>query len=268
MTPVSGSVGSKAGRPIGVTVWNEYIHERYVDRAKAVYPEGIHTTIAKALTEKLGAGATVRTATQDQPAHGLTPDVLASTDVLLWWAHLIHDQVDDEIVDAVQARVLQGMGLIVLHSGHLAKPLRRLLGTSCSLRWREADDRELVWNVNPGHPITEGIGTHFAIPHHEMYGEYFDIPAPDELVFISSFTGGEVFRSGCCWRRGKGKLFYFSPGHETYPVYYQPEVQQVLANAVRWAHSPVVSDVVVADCPEAPSGWFEDDYVPAPEPTS
>ena len=116
------------------------------------------------------------------------------------------------------------MGLIVLHSAHLSKIFRRLMGTRCNLRWREADDRELVWTVAPQHPIAAGVPHPIVIPKHEMYGEYFDIPPPDELVFVSSFTGGEVFRSGCCFRRGKGRVFYFSPGHETYPIYHDPVI--------------------------------------------
>jgi trehalose utilization protein len=160
---------------------------------------------------------------------------LAATDVLTWWGHAAHDRVDDKLVDRIQERVLQGMGLLVMHSGHASKIFRRLMGTSCMLRWREAAERERVWIVNPSHPIVQGFtDEYFELPHTEMYGEFFDIPAPDEIVFISWFEGGEVFRSGCTFRRGKGKIFYFRPGHETFPIYYDPNVQRVLANAVGW----------------------------------
>ena len=214
---------------MNVTIWNEYVHEREDGEAARIYPDGIHATIAAALADV----GDVRTATLDQPKHGLTPDVLERTDVLLWWGHSAHDEVADEIVERVVERVLDGMGLVVLHSGHFSKPFKRLMGTRCTLRWRH-DDRETVWTVAPGHPIAAGVPESFVIPEQEMYGEFFDVPPPDELVFISSFAGGEVFRSGCCWTRGRGRIFYFSPGHETNPVYHQPEVQRVLLNGVHW----------------------------------
>jgi len=217
---------------IRVTVWNEYRHERSDPRVAAVYPEGIHAAIAASLG---AAGYTVRTATLDEPEHGLTDAVLAETDVLTWWGHMAHGEVSDEIVARVHQRVLEGMGLVVLHSGHFSKIFKRLMGTSCDLKWREIGERERLWVVAPGHPIVEGIGEYFEIPQEEMYGEFFDIPAPDELVLVSWFQGGEVFRSGCCYHRGHGKIFYFRPGHETYPSYHQPEVQRIIANGVRWA---------------------------------
>jgi trehalose utilization protein len=193
----------------------------------------MHTVIAAGIRELHGDAVTVQTATLEQPEHGLTDEVLNNTDVLTWWGHMAHGQVDDVIVNKVYNRVLNGMGIIVLHSGHFSKIFKKLMGTSCGLRWREdPNERELVWNVRPGHPITKGIPPVIIVPHQEMYGEYFDIPQPDEQIFISSFTGGEVFRSGCCWTRGQGRVFYFSPGHETFPVYYQPEIKQVIANAV------------------------------------
>jgi len=219
--------------PIRVTVWNEFRHEKQHDAVRTIYPDGIHSVIAGALDEH--ADFQVRTATLDEPEHGLTEDVLAQTDVLTWWGHMAHKEVQDEIVDRVQMRVLEGMGLIVLHSGHFSKIFRRLMGTTCSLRWREADENERIWVVQPGHPIAAGLEPYIDIPKAEMYGEHFDIPQPDNLVFVSWFKGGEVFRSGCCYHRGQGKIFYFRPGHETYPIYFQREVQQVLANAVRWA---------------------------------
>ncbi len=218
--------------PLRVTVWSEFRHEKHNPQVQAVYPDGIHGVIADALRQQ---GFSVQTATLDEPEHGLTEAVLLNTDVLTWWGHMAHGDVQDAIVERVHKRVLQGMGLIVLHSGHFSKIFKRLMGTSCDLKWREANERERIWVVKPGHPIAAGLGEYFEIPHEEMYGEFFDIPEPDSLVFVSWFQGGEVFRSGCCYHRGEGRIFYFRPGHETFPTYYQDEVQQVIANAVRWA---------------------------------
>ncbi len=215
-----------------ITVWNEYRHERENEFIGSVYPQGIHGAIAEGLR---GAGFAVQTATLDEPEHGLTEEVLANTDVLTWWGHKAHGDVSDAIVERVYRRVLEGMGLIVLHSGHHSKIFRKLMGSTCSLRWREADERERLWVVNPSHPIADGLDAYFEIPEAEMYGELFDIPTPEDLVFVSWFEGGNVFRSGCCWHRGRGKVFYFRPGHETYPIYHMPVVRQVMANAARWA---------------------------------
>ena len=214
-----------------VTVWNEYRHEQENEEVRQVYPKGIHQAIAQFLTDE----HKVTTATLDQPEHGLTESVLAQTDVLIWWGHKAHDEVDDAIVNRVKAHVLNGMGLIVLHSGHFSKIFKTLMGTTCDLKWREADDRERLWVIDPTHPITTGLPSYFELDKEEMYGEHFDIPAPDETIFISWFEGGEVFRSGATFKRGNGKIFYFRPGHETYPTYYNNYVQQVIRNAVKWA---------------------------------
>jgi trehalose utilization protein len=240
---------------VRVTVWNEHIHEREDEAVRAVYPHGIHQEVADALRDNLDGAADVETATLGDDDHGLGG--LDETDVLLWWGHLGHELVPDEAAARVQQRVLDGMGFVALHSAHLSKPFVRLMGTSCNLRWREADDRELVWTVSPSHPIAAGVPPVFSIPRQEMYGEYFDIPQPDELVFISSFTGGEVFRSGCCFGRGRGRIFYFSPGHETYPVYRQPEVQRVIANAVLWADGGEQSPLYRGESVNSPTGWFD-----------
>jgi trehalose utilization protein len=220
------------------------------------YPGGMHGAIASGISELLGDGVTVRTATQDQPEHGLTADVVENTDVLTWWGHAAHASVEDAVVDRVQQRVLGGMGLLVLHSAHFSKIFRRLMGTTCSLAWRNSGDTELIWNVNPSHPITAGVPQPITINEHEMYGEFFDIPAPEELIFISTFSGGEVFRSGCCWRRGKGKVFYFSPGDQEYPIYHQLEIKQVLANAVLWAQPENVAEFNPPAVVNSPSPVF------------
>jgi trehalose utilization protein len=213
---------------IRVTVWNEYRHEKRDPVVAALYPNGIHGAIAAFLREQ---GFTAGLASLDEPEHGLTEAVLAQTDVLIWWGHIAHDEVADAVVDRVFERVLEGMGLIVLHSAHYSKIFRRLMGTSANLTWREDSAKERLWIVAPGHPITEGLDEYFEIPQTEMYGEPFDIPQPDELVFISWFQGGEVFRSGCCYRRGRGRVFYFRPGHETLPIYHQAEVQRVTGSS-------------------------------------
>ncbi|HID96461.1 MAG TPA: trehalose utilization protein ThuA [Candidatus Latescibacteria bacterium] len=229
---------------VRVTVWNEFRHEKKDKEVKKVYPDGMHAVIAGHLSEQ--EGITVRTATLDEPEHGLTDEVLANTDVLTWWGHVAHDEVKDEIVDRIHRRVLEGMGLICLHSAHFSKIFKKLMGTNCSLRWREAGEKERIWNIEPGHPITKGIGDYFELPNVEMYGERFDIPTPDKLVLISWFEGGEVFRSGCCWERGHGRIFYFRPGHETFPIFYDATVLKVITNAVRWTAPRIIK---AHDCP-------------------
>src|SRR4051812_28689765 len=221
-------------QPIRVTVWNEYRHERNEEhKASQIYPQGMHSPIAHYLGTEPGVGH-VRVATLDEPEHGLSQHVLDNTDVLTWWGHAAHHEVSDEIVERVHQRVLEGMGLLVLHSGHFSKIFRKLMGTTCNLKWREANEKERFWVIEHGHPIVEGLGEMFELPAEEMYGEPFDIPAPDTLVFVSWFPGGEIFRSGCCYHRGRGKIFYFRPGHETYPTYFDPNVLRVIGNAVRW----------------------------------
>lgn len=220
-------------QPIRVTVWNEYRHEKNDKQISRIYPDGIHNAIGTHL--KYQTDFEVRTATLDEPEHGLTTEVLTDTDVLIWWGHAAHADVQDEVVDRIHERVLDGMGLICLHSAHYSKIFMKLMGTSCSLKWRESGEKERIWVVAPGHPIAKGLDEHFEISHAEMYGEPFDIPEPDTLVFISWFPGGEVFRSGCCFYRGQGKVFYFRPGHETHPIYYDAVVLRVISNAVRWS---------------------------------
>ncbi len=217
---------------IRVTVWNENLHEQSNKTVQEIYPKGIHTAIAEGIA---APGIEVRTATLQEPEHGLTEDVLNHTDVLIWWGHMGHDKVADEVINRVHERVLKGMGLIVLHSGHFSKIFKKLMGTSCDLKWREAGEKERIWIVNPAHPITEGLGEYFELEHEEMYGEHFDIPDPDELVLISWFEGGELFRSGCTYHRGNGKVFYFRPGHETHPTYYDKHVLKVISNGIKWA---------------------------------
>lgn len=219
---------------IKVLVWNEYFHETTDEKVAAIYPNGIHNTIADFLRSD---DIEVRTATLSDANCGITKEILDDTDVLIWWGHMKHHEVPDEIATMVKDAVLRGMGAIFLHSAHHAKPFRMLMGTSCNLCWREDDDLERVWVVNPAHPIAAGLGKYFEIPEEEMYGEPFAVPEPEQLVFLGWFEGGEANRAGCCWRRENGKVFYFQPGHETYPTYHLPQVQTVIRNAVYWAKS-------------------------------
>ena len=228
-----------ADTKLSVIVWNEFIQERRDLTSRAIYPEGLHTVIAKALKHpprhgQSGPELDVTTATQDEPGHGFSEARLSKCDVLIWWGHLGHENVSDDLVERIHRRVLEGMGLIVLHSGHGSKIFRKLLGTSCSLKSRAAEKKERLWVVDPSHPIAAGLGKFFELPTEKMYGESFDIAQPDSTVFISWFPGGEVFRSGCCWDRGYGRLFYFRPGDACKPTFHDTNVQRVLANAVQW----------------------------------
>lgn len=227
-----------------ITIWNEFVHERRDPRVGAIYPTGIHMAIAGGIGP-LG-DFRIRTATQDEPEHGLTDDVLAATDVLVWWGHVAHDAVSDAVVERIHGRVLSGMGLVALHSAHFSRIFRRLMGTSCSLRWRESGEHERLWNLRPDHPILEGIGDHVELAEEEMYGERFDIPTPEELLMVGWFPGGEVFRSLCTWTRGLGRVVYFQPGHETHPTYHDPQIQRIIANACTWARRRVDRDLSAA----------------------
>lgn len=228
---------------IRVTIWNEFRHEPTEERVRAIYRDGIHGAIASAFADD--PRFTVRTATLDEPDHGLGGTTLDETDVLMWWGHLAHDEVADAVARRVQERVLEGMGFIALHSAHLSKPFKLLMGTSCSLRWRKKGERQRVWNLAPSHPVTRGIGEQFVVPVSEMYGERFDIPEPDQLLFISWFQGGEVFRSGCTWNRGSGRVLYFSPGDQVYPIFYQAEIRRVLVNAAEWCAATMRTPLAV-----------------------
>ncbi len=241
---------------IKITVWNEYRHEKSEPAIADVYPKGIHAVLAAFLGEE--ADFTVRTATLDEPDCGLTQEVLDDTDVLFWWGHMAHGELPDEVADRVHQAVLSGMGFIALHSAHHSKPFKRLMGTPCNLTWREDGDMERLWVVAPEHPIVQGIDRYFDLPHEETYGEPFSVPEPDKLVLVGWYDGGDVFRASCCWRRGYGKVFYFQPGHESFPTFYDSRVQRILKNAVRWA----VPDCRVTEllCPhvEKPTVKFDD----------
>ena len=232
---------------IRVTVWNEFRHEKISEAVRAIYPDGMHSAIAAFLRSD---DIQVRTATLDEPECGLTAEVLENTDVLIWWGHMHHNDVPDEIAYRVKDAVLKGMGFIALHSAHHSKPFRYLMGTSGNLSWREDGDTERIWTIKPGHPIARGIGRYFELPHVETYAEPFSIPEPDEVVFMGWYEGGELFRSGCTFHRELGRIFYFQPGHETFPIFYDTNVQTVIRNAVYWANPGYRSPALV--CPHIP----------------
>jgi trehalose utilization protein len=242
--------GRAEAMTIRAVVWNENVHETHNKVVGDLYPDGIHGAIAAALN--MDAGITATTATMQEPEHGLTAARLAETDVLLWWGHAAHGDVDDAVVERVAEAVWGGMGLILLHSAHFSKIFKRLMGTPCNLTWREAGERERLWVTSRSHPIAAGIGDYFELENEEMYGEPFGVPEPLETVFVSWFAGGEVFRSGLTYKRGAGNVFYFRPGHETYPTYFNANVQTVLRNAVKWAHNPAARITAVNDAPNVP----------------
>ena len=230
---------------INVTVYNEFLHEMNNSAIAAIYPDGIHMCIKRFLETE--DDISVSTVCVDDVAEKLTDEALKHTDVLIWWDHMAHERVPDEVAKRVQTAVLCGMGMIFLHSGHHSKPFRLLMGTTCNLTWREDGDFERVWVVKPAHPIAKGIGRFIYLEHEETYGEPFDVPEPDETVFVGGYERGEVFRSGLCYKRGNGKIFYFQPGHESFPTYKNPAVQTVIKNAVRWAKPDYRVDALV--CP-------------------
>lgn len=236
---------------ISVTIWNEFRHEKAVgpvgDLIRSFYPDGMHRALARNLA---APDLEFHTVALDDPDQGLPDELLDKTDVLVWWGHASHADVADELVERIQKRVFKGMGLIALHSSHYSKIFRKLMGTDCRLRWREAGEKERLWVVSPGHPIVRDVPESFVIPNHEMYGEPFDIPDDGKVVLMSWFEGGNVFRSGVTFERGLGKIFYFSPGHETFPVYHDPNVLKVIGNAIRWAAPPVILPDRVTPQPE------------------
>ncbi len=220
-------------KKINVTVWNEFIHEKD-GICKEIYPQGIHTAIGECLLKEGSFNVNYAWLEKDEE-HGLSQELLDNTDVLFWWGHVAHGSVKDEIVNRIHQRVQEGMGLVVLHSGHKSKILMQVLGTTCDLKWREKNEKERIWTIEPAHPIAAGLPEHFELPHTEMYGERFNIPTPKDVVFITWYEGGEVFRSGVTFERGYGRIFYFAPGHETFPIYYDENIQKVLINAAKWA---------------------------------
>lgn len=220
---------------INVTIYNEFQHEKSSEHVRKIYPDGIHKAIGSFLESD---DIKARYSTLDDIETTLTPEILKDTDVLIWWGHMAHHKVPDEIAMNVRCEVLKGMGFIALHSAHHSKPFKLLMGTTCNLGWRENGDMERIWTINPAHPIAKGIGRYFELEHVETYAEPFGIPNPDEVIFMGWYEGGELFRSGCTFHRENGRIFYFQPGHESFPIFYNENVQTIIRNAVYWA-SPV-----------------------------
>ncbi len=237
-------------KKIRVTIWNEFVHERqegeWGDKIREFYPHGIHNTLKENLAAE---DLEIRAVSLQDPDQGLPDDLLQNTDVLFWWGHCAHGQVADELVAKIQRRVLEGMGLVVLHSGHESKIFQRMMGTRCNLRWREIGESERLWVVDPAHPIVRDVPMTFSLPHTEMYGEPFGIPQDGHIVLMSWYQGGNVFRSGVAFQRGAGRIFYFSPGHESIPIYHDQNILKVLANATRWA---------APELPPQPTGCWHD----------
>ena len=219
-------------KKINVTVWSEFIHEKNDENVKKIYPNGLHAAVAEFLERD--EEINVRIASLDEPEQGLPDEILNSTDVLMWWGHIAHGAVDDALVERIRHRVyIDGMGFIAMHSAHHSKPFRAIVGTTGNLVWGD-EQLEVMWNINPSHPIAAGVPEHFTLESEELYAEPFHIPAPDELVFEAWYEKGYVFRAGCCFKRGAGKIFYFQPGHESCKSFYNPIVQRILTNAVHW----------------------------------
>ncbi len=235
--------------PLRVTVWDE--NKPHIEE---YYPAGIRGAVADAIK---GDGVEVTIAHLDEPDQGISEDLLENTDVLVWWGHARHGEVDDELAAKIKQRVHHGgMGLVVLHSGHYSKPFRATLDCTGHLKggWRESDDTEEITVCAPWHPIAEGV-SNFTLEAEEMYGGPFGTPPVEVLIFQSFFPkGGEVFPCGAVWTvgdgvdldftsgpgngvgqgKGIGRVFYFRPGHETYPTYFHSEVKTIIRNGVLW----------------------------------
>ena len=276
-------------RKIRVTLWYEYTQEagflcensmrpdiseedkrifsEYVKKDSqeilSVYPDGLMRPVINALEDEPDMEVTYTTLYE--PYFGLSDELLENTDVLIWWAHISHDRIPDELVERIVKRVQLGMGFIALHSAHKSKPFMRLMGTSGSLKWRNGDFCR-IWNISPTHPISAGLPEYLELTEEEMYGEYFDVPKPDDIIFMSWFSGGEVFRSGCTWTRGYGKVFYFQPGHETSPSYNNPDILKIITNAARWAAPQIWrSDLECPNIVESPEARYKKENLKSPE---
>ena len=220
-------------KKLNVVVWNEFRHEKVKEKAIANYPDGLHATIKKFLD--VNEDMSVTLAALDDECQGLPDELLNNTDVLVWWGHIAHEEVSDELVAKIQKRVYEGkMGFVALHSAHHSKPFKQIVGTNGNLSWGR-NQKEIMWNLMPQHPIAAGIPDHFLIEEEELYCEPFYIPQPDALVFGAWYEDGFIFRAGACFLRGAGKIFYFQPGHESCKALHNPYVQKVITNAVRWA---------------------------------
>lgn len=235
-------------KQINVVIWNEFRHEKGDPAVAQIYPDGIHAFIRDFLKEDDNLNITL--AALDDPDQGISDELLNKTDVLFWWGHMAHGEVDDKLVEKIRNRVYAGkMGLIVLHSGHHSKVFRSIVGATGNLSWGR-NQKEVVWNLMPQHPIAAGIPDHFILQSEELYAEPFYIPQPDQLVFGGWYEDGHIFRSGCCFFRGVGKIFYFQPGHEYCRSFYNPYVQRIIRNAVEWVKPADIGYEIPAGAPQ------------------
>ena len=233
-------------KKINVVIWNEFRHEKVKEKVQVLYPNGLHATIKEFLSSDEELDITL--AALDDPYQGLPDELLEKTDVLVWWGHAAHAEVDDELVKKIQARVYAGMGFVALHSAHHSKPFKAIVGTNGNLSWGR-NQKEVIWNLMPQHPIAAGIPDHFTIDCEELYCEPFYIPQPDALVFGAWYEDGYIFRAGACFLRGAGKVFYFQPGHESCKSFYNPYVQKIIANGIHWAAPSSLGYEIPNGCP-------------------
>jgi len=226
------ALAEKAPAKHCVVVWSEGT------APKNVYPKDICGAVAEGLKD-LKDWEVVEAHLSD-PNQGLPDDLLKRTDVLIWWGHRKHEQVSNVLVDKIVSRVKDdGMGFISLHSSHFAKPYKKLMGTPCSWREYVSDSNTLKVVVkDANHPIAKGVGE-FTIIHNERYSEPFAVPPPKDVVFEGTYTlnngSPDTSRQGLTWEVGKGKVFYFQPGHETNLVFFDPNIRRIMRNAVEWA---------------------------------
>lgn len=223
--------------PIRVTFWHEFRHEKTKPAAMALYPDGLHAYL-KSVLECDDIEITL--AALDDPNQGITDELLENTDVLMWWGHAYHNEVDDELVEKIRQRVYAGMGFLPLHSAHHSKPFQRIIGCTGNLRWGR-NQKAIIWNLAPWHPIAQGVPMSFQLTE-ELYSEPFYIPKPDEIIFGTWFEDGNLFRGGLTFRRGLGKIFYFHTGHETVDSLKNENVHRIIKNAIYWCAPDAKAD--------------------------
>lgn len=231
---------------MNITIFNEYHPNEHTGKAEKNYPGGIHIAL-KSIFESQEYD--VVTATQEQACNGLTDEILDNTDVLLWWSKNWDNELLNSVADKVVSRIREGMGAVFLHSAKNSKPFLRLTGTTSAtapVSWKEPGESERLFVVSPAHPIAEGIPSGYVIPNEEPYCEYFDIPKPDDIVFLGGFGNGMCIRAGVTFTRGAGKIFFFQPGHDSFPVYNDKVIRRIILNAVNWA-KPVAKPAPIAE---------------------
>lgn len=231
---MENAIAQGAKKTRKVLVWSEGT------APKNVYPNDINAAIAEGL--KPLKGWEVQAVSINDPDQGLPDDLLNSASALIWWGHQRHGDVKDELVAKIKTRVTEeGMGFIATHSAHYSKALKAILGTPCGWSYYTDDGAKLDMVVKaPTHPICKGVKD-FTIPHTERYGDPFQCPTPETVLFDGIYTmkddKTEHCLQGFTWTIGKGRVMYFQPGHEGYPIYFMPEVQQIFRNGVQWVAS-------------------------------